>query len=444
MLWPRTIVAARTAQEQGSLSAVELVAHCLTQIERFEPEYRAWVVVDADGARRRAAELDHLRQSGQSAGPLHGVPLGIEDIFDVAGFPTLAGSALRSGHVAAADAPIVARLRRAGAIFLGKTVTTEFACFDPPPSRNPWKPSHTPGGSSSGSAVGVALGMCLGAIGSQTGGSITRPASYCGVWGAKPTFGALDVRGMVPVSFHLDHPGPIGQSAEDLEILTYAMAGRGAKARWQRYGDANPAKQTPPRLGLLAGFFRDEADADSNQALAHCVDQLRQTGATVIEATLPESFARVHQFHARIMAVEAALYHRATFERQRGEFSDSLGMLLEKGLKTRSVDYAEALAHRRRFRGDFAQLAKQFDALLCLATPTPAPGLETTGDPRFNSPWSYAGLPTVSLPVGVSPAGLPIGLQCVGQPWSEPRLFPLAAWCGQAIGFAESPPPLRG
>jgi len=442
--WPRTIVAARTAQERGSVSAAELVEHCLTQIERFESDYRAWVMVDAEGARRRAAELDALRQSGQLRGPLHGVPLGIKDIFDVAGFPTLAGSALRSGHVATADAPIVARLRRAGAIVLGKTVTTEFACFDPPPSRNPWNRSHTPGGSSSGSAVGVALGMCLGAIGSQTGGSITRPASYCGVWGAKPTFGALDVRGMVPVSFHLDHPGPLGQSAEDLQFLTNAMAGRGAKARWQRFADANPATQEPPRLGLLTGFFREEADTESNEALARGVDQLRHAGATVVEAALPESFARVHQYHARIMAVEAALYHRAAFERQRGEFSDSLGMLLEKGLKTRSVDYAEALAHRRRFRSDCGLLAKQFAALICLATPKAAPGLETTGDPRFNSPWSYAGLPTVSLPIGVSDAGLPIGLQCVGQAWSEPRLFPLAAWCGRAIGYAELPPPLRG
>jgi aspartyl-tRNA(Asn)/glutamyl-tRNA(Gln) amidotransferase subunit A len=443
-LWPRTIDAARTAQERGAISAVALVERCLTQIERFESEYRAWVVVDAEGALRRAAELDALRQSGQSAGPLHGSPLGIKDIFDVAGFPTLAGSALRSGHVAAADAPLVARLRRAGAIILGKTVTTEFACFDPPPSRNPWNPSHTPGGSSSGSAVGVALGMCLGAIGSQTGGSITRPASYCGVWGAKPTFGALDVRGMVPVSFHLDHPGPIGQSAADLQELTYVMAGRGAKARWRRFVEANPAKKAPPRLGLLGGFFRDEADAESNQALDHSSDLLRRAGATVVETALPESFARVHQFHARIMAVEAALYHRESFERQRGEFSDSLGMLLEKGLKTRSVDYAEALAHRRRLRNDFTQLAKQFDALICLATPKPAPGLDTTGDPRFNSPWSYAGLPTVSCPIAVSPAGLPIGLQCVGEPWSEPRLFSLAAWCGEAIGFAELPPPLRG
>jgi aspartyl-tRNA(Asn)/glutamyl-tRNA(Gln) amidotransferase subunit A len=346
--------------------------------------------------------------------------------------------------VAAADAKVVARLRRAGAIFLGKTVTTEFACFAPSPSRNPWNRAHTPGGSSSGSAVGVALGMCLGAIGSQTGGSITRPASYCGVWGAKPTFGALDLRGVVPVSFHLDHPGPLGQSAEDLQLLTHAMAGRGARARWRRFAVEHP-EVSRLRLGVLGGFFEREADQESLVAFDEAVDKLRAAGAEIADAALPDSFARVHQFHARIMAVEAALYHRPTFQRERAKFSDSLGALLEKGLNTRSVDYAEALAHQRQFRREAERLAARFDALLCLATPTPAPPrLDTTGDPRFNAPWSYAGLPTVSLPIAVSSAGMPIGLQCIGPAWSEPRLFATAAWCRKAAPWDRSPPSLAG
>lgn len=443
MLPVPTIVAARAGQDRGELTAAELVEACLARIERLEPSYRAWVLVDIEGARPRAAELDAERGRGQLAGPLHGIPLGIKDIFDVAGFPTLAGSALRAGHVAREDAPVVRRLRQAGAILLGKTVTTEFACFDPPPSKNPWNRAHTPGGSSSGSAVGVALGMCLGAVGSQTGGSITRPASYCGVWGAKPTFGALDRRGVVPVSFHLDHPGPIGQSAGDLRLLTEAMAGRGARARWRRFASEHPA-HAPFRLGVLGGFFREEADEESPAAFDSAVERLRQAGATTVDLELPESFARVHQFHGRIMAVEAALYHRETFQRQRERFSDSLGLLLEKGLKTRSVDYAEALAHRRQFRRDVQRLASQYDALLCLATPTPAPPrLDTTGDPRFNSPWSYAGLPTVSLPIATSAAGMPIGLQCIGQAWSEPRLFALSAWCGDVLGWSQRPPGSR-
>ncbi len=435
-----SIVAALAAQDRGELSALDLVESCLERIDRWEADYRAWVVVDAEGARRRARELDELRSNQGPVGPLHGIPLGIKDIFDVAGFPTLAGSALRTGHVAAADAPVVKRLRRAGAIFLGKTVTTEFACFDPSPSRNPWNSSHTPGGSSSGSAVGVALGMCLGAIGSQTGGSITRPASYCGVWGAKPTFGALDLRGVVPVSFHLDHPGPLGRSAEDLQLLAEVMAGRGARQRWRRFVAEHPPC-TRPTLGVLGGFFRQEADEESLAAFDQTVERLLGAGATIVDAELPDSFARVHQFHARIMAVEAALYHRRTFERDRGQFSDSLGALLEKGLKTRSVDYAEALAHQRLFRREAQRLAARFDALVCPATPTPAPPrLDTTGDPRFNSPWSYAGLPTVSLPIALSSAGLPIGLQCIGQAWSEPRLFTTAAWCGRATRWGKSPP----
>jgi aspartyl-tRNA(Asn)/glutamyl-tRNA(Gln) amidotransferase subunit A len=406
----------------------------------LETTYRAWVLVDAEGARRRAGELDDLRRRGQSAGPLHGIPLGVKDIFDTAGWPTLAGSPLRAGHVAAVDAPLVRRLRESGAILLGKTVTTEFACFDPPPTRNPWNPAHTPGGSSSGSAAGVALGMCLGAVGSQTGGSITRPASYCGVCGAKPTIGALERRGIVPVSFHLDHPGAIGQSAADLHVLIACMAGPRTHDRWKRAGGAADGL-TAPRLGILGEFFHDEADQETRQAIDVTVERLRTAGATCQPAALPPSFAQVHRHHWRIMAVEAALVHREAFERDRDAYSNSLAALLDEGLRTGSLEYAQALAHQRQFRGDAERLALGFDALVCPATPTPAPSrLDTTGDPRFNSPWSYAGLPTVSLPIALSSAGMPIGLQLVASAWSEPRLFAVAGWCERAIGWERGRP----
>ncbi len=220
-----TIAQAGSLIRQGRLSPLELVEECLAQIDRHDERIHAWVLIDREGSRRAAAQAAEDIAQGHDRGLLHGIPIAVKDIVDVKGWPTLAGSATRQGHVARADAEMVARLRQAGAIFLGKTVTTEFASFDPPPTRNPWDIARTPGGSSSGSAAAVALGMCLGAIASQTGGSITRPASFCGVCGVKPTYGRVSTRGILSLAFSMDHPGFIARSVEDLAILLQAVAG---------------------------------------------------------------------------------------------------------------------------------------------------------------------------------------------------------------------------
>ena len=220
-----TIHEAAEQLRAARLSCQDLVETCLARIDRFEESVRAWVLVDSHGARDEARRLDAELAAGHSRGPLHGIPLGIKDIIDVAGWPTLAGSRLRLGNVAAHDAPVVARLRAAGAVILGKTVTTEFASFDPPPTRNPWNLERTPAGSSSGSAAAVSLGMCVAAMGSQTGGSITRPAGYCGVAGCKPSYGRVSLTGIVPLAFHLDHPGPLARDVTDLAIMLSVLAG---------------------------------------------------------------------------------------------------------------------------------------------------------------------------------------------------------------------------
>ena len=216
-----TISEASQLIRSGRLHPRELVDRCLAQIETYEDRLHAWVEVDDAGARREAETAGREIAAGNCRGPLHGIPVGIKDIIDVAGMPTRAGSPLRANHRATADAPLVAALRRSGAIILGKTVTVEFACFDPSPTRNPWDPAlqHTPGGSSSGSAVAVAMRMCLGALGTQTGGSLVRPSTYCGIATCKPTFGLLSCDGIVPVSYHFDHPGPMARSVADLAIL---------------------------------------------------------------------------------------------------------------------------------------------------------------------------------------------------------------------------------
>src|SRR5262245_34558169 len=283
-----TIVGVSQTLRRRERTCVSVVEQCLAQIDAWESKVHAWVSIDRDGALARARELDRDLAEGKVRGPLHGIPLGIKDLFDVAGWPTLAGAPWLQSAPAAADAPVIARLRKAGAIILGKTVTTQFACFDPPETRNPWNLERTPGGSSSGSAAAVATGMCLGALGSQTGGSITRPASYCGVAGCKPTFGLVPLEGVYPLAASLDHPGPIARSVGDAALLLEVMAE-------QPIGYPTPCD--PPRLGRLRGMFAGRAEETSAAVFEQALMRLASAGATVRDATLPAAFDNVLDCH---------------------------------------------------------------------------------------------------------------------------------------------------
>lgn len=427
---------------------LDLVERSLDQIATFEDRIHAWVSVDAIDARATALARTEEANRGAWRGPLHGVPIGIKDIVDVAGWPTQAGSPLRSGHLAKHDATIVERLRAAGAIILGKTVTTEFASFDPPPTRNPWNLERTPGGSSSGSAAAVAVRACAAAIGSQTGGSITRPASFCGVAGLKPTIGRVSVHGIVPLSFHLDHPGPIARYVADLALVLQVIAGPDpadslcSKLPVDDYLAplANPA---PPRIGVLEGFFLDLCDTSVYEGTVAAVERLNSAGAQVRRLRPPESFDDVIVMHRRIMGVEAAEVHRNLYPAQREHFGPQISALLEDGLATSPADYNEALRHRHLLQAQMKPLLDEVDLLLTPATVTTAPGIDTTGDPRFNSPWSYAGLPTVSLPTALADDGLPLGIQLAGAPFQEAKLLAASAWCEKALAFDRLPDMLR-
>ncbi|MCA9221278.1 MAG: amidase, partial [Planctomycetales bacterium] len=331
----------------GSLHPRELVDFCLARINQFDDRLRAWVLVDADGARREADRLGELARRGEWLGPLHGIPIGIKDIVDVQGWPTRAGSPLRGETPAAADAPVVRRLREAGAILLGKTVTTEFACFDPPPTRNPWDLSRTPGGSSSGSAAAVAMEMCMAAIGSQTGGSITRPASFCGVAGLKASHGAVLLAGVVPISPRLDHVGPIGRSVLDLAAVWGAIADN-------REGDALLAAvlEMPLKLAVIESFFMETADDEVRRATREAIDLICGRGKGE-RFELPPSFADLATMHRRIMAYDAAAYHRAAFEQSPERFGPHVRGLIEFGLAITEDQYAEAVAHQSRCRAEF-------------------------------------------------------------------------------------------
>lgn len=435
------ILATQSLLAARQLSPLDLVENCLKQIERFESQVRAWVLVDAQGARRAARHCADQIARGNIRGPLHGIPLGIKDIVDVEGWPTRAGSPITPDRAAARDAPLVSRLRDAGAILLGKTVTTQFASFDPPPTRNPWNLARTPGGSSSGSAAAVAMGMCLGAIGSQTGGSITRPASYCGVAGCKPTYGLVSLEGIVPLSFHMDHPGPIARRVADLAILLEAIADPavpgGVKVpAYSRQLEAGH----PPRLGTLDGFFTERANAPIRKAFQAALDSLRAAGAPVATRPLPWGFDRVIEFHRRIMAVEAAEVHRNAFPARADQFGPQLARLLREGLATPIQDYVAALRHQQEFRRRVVELFTNVDALILPATTSTAPDAATTGDPAFNSPWSYSALPVVSVPCGLADDGMPVAVQLIAAPLAESTLLASACWCERVFQFDAQPP----
>jgi aspartyl-tRNA(Asn)/glutamyl-tRNA(Gln) amidotransferase subunit A len=426
---PTTIAESAAAMRRGELAPATLLDACLDRIHRLEGQLHAWAHLDEESARRDARRLgEELAHGKPPRSPLHGIPVGIKDVFDVLGLPTQAGSPLLRGQVAAADAPVVACLRRAGAVILGKTVTTEFACFDPSPTRNPWNPAHTPGGSSSGSAAAVATGMCLAALGSQTGGSITRPASYCGVCGLKPTFGRLSLQGVVPIAFHLDHAGAFARTVRDLELVWTALS--------QEQPSAQAMPPSPPRLGVLGGYFDERADEVVRAATRAALARLEAAGAQVSSLPLPDDFLEVHSNHRRIMAVEAAEYHRWRYHAHSDQYGPNISALIEEGLSVTAVDYAAALKFQANFRREVLDSLSAFDALVAPATVTPAPAsLETTGDPAFNSPWSLAGTPTLSLPCGLSPEGMPCSLQFIGRWRGEAELLRVAAWCEGQLGF---------
>jgi aspartyl-tRNA(Asn)/glutamyl-tRNA(Gln) amidotransferase subunit A len=397
-----------------------VVEQCLAQIDTWEPRVEAWVRVDHDGALAQARERDRELAEGKDRGPLHGIPLGIKDLIDVAGWPTLAGAPWRSPAAATDDAPLVARLLAAGAIILGKTVTTQFACFDPPPTRNPWNFERTPGGSSSGSAAAVATGMCLGAIGSQTGGSITRPASFCGVAGCKPSFGLVPLAGVFPLAESMDHAGPIARSVDDLAILLEAIAARPIRSA---------PRSDPPRLGRLRGLFADRAEPASLMVFENALEQLARFGAAVREIDLPKAFNDVLDCHRVIITFEAAGHHRQLFADHAARYLPCIRGLIEEGLQVPVDRYNRCREHKAVLLREIATTMHDVDALVCPATVGPAPSVESTGDPSFNAPWSYTGQPTISFSVGLSPEGMPLSIQLIGRAGDESTLFGVAQWC---------------
>ena len=449
MAEPYSFSVSEAAQQirSGQLSPTTYIESLLQRITTHDPALQAWVTIDRAKARDAALRREQELAAGETPGILHGVPVGLKDIFYTAGMKTTACSRIYADFVPDYDATCVTRLKDAGAVILGKAVTTEFATSDPSPTRNPWNAEHTPGGSSSGSSVAVAAGMCPAALGSQTGGSTCRPAAYNGIVGLKPSYGRISRYGVIPVSWSLDTVGILVRTVTDAALLLQAMAGYDANDPGSAnvpvpdYGQQMADWQAPPRIGLLKGYFFDRATPEVRHHTEEMAQRLAQAGAVVEELELPESFATAPTAQRIVMNVECAAFHEEFFRHRADEYGPRLRANIEMGMLVPGVTYLQAQRLRRSFRQDMTELAQRVDVLMTPATPAPAPrDLTTTGDAAFQAPWTSAGLPTIVIPSGLSADGLPLGVQFAAPPFEEGVLLSAARWCEAALGVNLRPP----
>ena len=425
--------AARAAIEAGRITSEELVGACLDRIRALEPINQAWTYLDPDHALTQARAADRARQEGKALGPLHGIPVGVKDIFDTADMPTENGTILHSGRRPTQDATAVALLRAAGAVIMGKTVTTELAVYSPGKTRNPHDPQRTPGGSSSGSAAAVAAGMVPIAVGSQTNGSVIRPASYCGTFGYKPTHGLIPRTGVLKLSRHLDHVGVFARSVEDLALSAQSLMRfdpRDPDSRPQAEPNlvATATSEPPvaPRLGFVRSPVWEQANDDTKAAFAELVAEL---GDRATEMPLPEGFDEAAALHRTIFEADLARNLAAEYDRGRERLSPTLRGIIERGQRCLAVDYNRAVDRIPILSGLLETMFEWCDAILTPATAGEAPlGLDSTGSPIFCTIWTLCGVPAVSVPVLQSAAGLPIGAQLIGPRGDDARLLRTARW----------------
>ncbi len=429
---------AAAAVAAGELTSEQLVASCLERIRAHEDTIGAWTWIDPEHALAQARAADEARRAGHPTGPLHGVPVGVKDIIDTHDMPTENGSPLYAGRRPGRDATVVSLLRAAGAVIMGKTVSTEFAVYSPGKTANPHDPTRTPGGSSSGSAAAVAAGMVPLALGSQTNGSIIRPASFCGVVGYKPTHGTISRTGALLLSRTLDTIGVFARSVVDAALgaqtlMAFDSADPDMRAQ-ARPSLARTASEEPPVTPQLA-FARtpvwQEADAATRDGFAELADAL---GRTCDEVELPAPFDQAVDWHRAIMYADLAKNLGPDYERGADQISAELRAMIEEGQSVRAVDYNRALDRREVLNAGLDQVFERYDAIVTPAAPSEAPaGLESTGSPIFCTLWSLCGTPAVSLPLLRGENGLPVGVQLVGPRGDDARLLRTARWLVQHV-----------
>jgi Asp-tRNA(Asn)/Glu-tRNA(Gln) amidotransferase A subunit family amidase len=424
----------------GWFDSEQLVRACLERIRQAEGEVQAWQHLDEAYALAQARARDADRREGRPTGPLHGVPVGLKDIIDTIDMPTEDGTVLHAGRMPAHDAGVVTRLRAAGAVILGKTVTTELATYAAGKTRNPHDPARSPGGSSSGSAAAVAAGMVPLALGTQTNGSVIRPAAFCGVYGYKPSAGLVSRHGILKTSSTLDCVGWFARTLDDIALLAEALCGHDERDPATRPMACPPFRRLlaeepplPPRFALVQTPMWDRADTDTRDALAEVAEVL---GAQCERFDLGESVRAAWDWHRTIMEAEMAFNLEMEWSRARGQLSASLQQQLQRGREVTALDYQRALARMPQLIDGFDELFQRYDAILTPAAPGSAPPLASTGDPVFCTLWSLAGMPALNLPLLHAPDNLPLGLQLVGRRGDDARLLRSARWLAAQLQAA--------
>ena len=459
-----TIAETQALFAQHKLSPVELVAALLARIEQHDPQLNVFIRLDTEGALAAARAAEQEIAAGRSRGPLHGVPVGIKDIIDVAGLPTTCHSKILVGNIASADAPAVASLRAAGAIILGKLSTHEFAFGGPsfdlpfPPARNPWDRTRHPGGSSSGSGAGVAAGFFPAALGTDTAGSIRHPASACGCVGLKPTYGRVSRRGAFPLAFTLDHVGPLARTVADAALVLEAIAGFDpadpGSADWPKpnlMAALGPTLDQGDVRGLCIGFVRHfhetdmPADPEVAAALETAAALLAKEGAEVRNVTLP-NLKECAAVNRTIMHAEAWAIHQDWLRTRPGDYGQSGRKRLLTGAFLTAGDYIDAQRRRRKLIQAVADVFKDVDVLLCASSMDPPcriddePAIARTYPRQARTPFNVTGHPALAMMSGLSKGGLPLSLQLVGRSQDEATVLRAAAAFERASGVASLHP----
>jgi Asp-tRNA(Asn)/Glu-tRNA(Gln) amidotransferase A subunit family amidase len=425
-------VALREELKRGAVKAVDVVEAFLARIAEREPDVKAFEHLDPAYLMRQAEAADRYRGTGRTLGPLHGIPVGLKDIIDTRDLPTENGTVFDAGRRPRADAAVVERLREAGGIILGKTVTTELAVFTPGKTRNPHDASRTPGGSSSGSAAAVAAGMAPIAVGTQTNGSVIRPASFCGVVGFKPTRGLISRRGILPQSATLDQVGVFARSVEDAALIAEALAGFDDRdsgmtiaAKPDLLALATSRPPVKPSFAFVKTPVWEKAEAEVREGFSELISAL---GEPIDEIELPEAFTHAHAWHRTVNMAELAHNYARYYDRDASLLSDRLRGMVEEGRAIRAVDYLAALDMIAPLNAGLDLIFDRYDAILTPAAPGEAPVGEATGDPAFSTIWTYCGVPALTLPLLSGPHGMPVGVQLVGRRHYDGRLLRTARW----------------
>lgn len=413
---------------RGTVDLEQYIKDLCVHIEKVEPEVQAFLA-EPNRQERLLAEAAALKKRYPEPAErplLYGIPVGVKDLLRVDGFPTRAGSRLDPTLFEGPEADAVKLLREAGALVLGKTVTTEFAYFEPGPTRNPHNLNHTPGGSSSGSAAAVAAGMCPLALGTQTMGSVTRPASFCGIIGFKPSYNRIPTAGLVYFSSSVDQLGLFTQDLAGMELAAPAFC-----RDWQP--DPTPAKG--PVIGIPEGPYLEQAKPETRKVFEQHLSRLADAGLEIKRIPVLEDVATLARQHNRMAAAEIAAAHSSWFSRQRDLYRSRTVQIIEEGQKIGEEELEEARRGRGELRRRLEEVMEEaaIDLWAAPSTRGPAPeGISSTGDPAMNLPWTYAGLPTVTLPAGKADNGLPLGLQLIAPFWADEKLL---TWTRRLAGY---------